>query len=42
MILITGANGHLGALDFTYDDMEKLLGRKPTGLEIFIPEFVNS
>lgn len=31
-----------GALDFTYDDMEKLLGRKPAGLEAFIPKFVNS
>lgn len=30
-----------GALDFTYDDMEKLLGRKPGGLETYIPEFVN-
>lgn len=29
-----------GALDFTYDDMEKLLGRKPTGLDTFIKQFV--
>lgn len=30
-----------GALDFTFDDMEKLLGRKPTGLDAFIKNFVN-
>ncbi|WP_069132972.1 SDR family oxidoreductase [Rhodohalobacter halophilus] len=30
-----------GALDFTFDDMEKLLGRKPTGLDTFIKNFVN-
>ncbi len=30
-----------GALDFTYDDMQKLLGRKPTGLETYISEFAN-
>lgn len=29
-----------GALDFTYDDMEKLLGRKPTGLDTYIKQFV--
>lgn len=29
-----------GALDFTYDDMEMLLGRKPTGLDTFIKQFV--
>ncbi|HET8865491.1 MAG TPA: SDR family oxidoreductase [Gracilimonas sp.] len=30
-----------GALDFTFNDMEKLLGRKPTGLDSFIKNFVN-
>lgn len=30
-----------GALDFTFDDMEKLLGRIPTGLDAFIKNFVN-
>lgn len=30
-----------GALDFTYDDMKKLIGRKPTGLDTFITQFVN-
>ncbi|PAU94802.1 NAD(P)-dependent oxidoreductase [Aliifodinibius salipaludis] len=29
-----------GGLDFTFDDMEKLLGRKPTGLKTFIKQFV--
>lgn len=29
-----------GALDFTYDDLEKLLGRKPTGLKSFVEQFV--
>lgn len=28
-----------GALDYTYDDMEKLLGRQPTGLDSFIKQF---
>ncbi|MFH5883954.1 SDR family oxidoreductase [Halalkalibaculum sp. DA3122] len=27
------------ALDFTFDDMEKLLGRRPTGLDTFIKQF---
>ena len=31
-----------GALDFTYDDMENLLGRELINLEAFIPEFVNN
>lgn len=30
-----------GALNFTYDDMEQLLGRKPTVLDRFIKQFVN-
>lgn len=31
-----------GALEYTYDHLETLLGRKPTGLEAFIPEFIQS
>lgn len=30
-----------GALDFTFGDMEKLLGRAPTGLRTFIKNFMN-
>jgi NAD(P)H dehydrogenase (quinone) len=30
-----------GALNFTFDDLENLLGRKPTGVETFIEEFTN-
>jgi NAD(P)H dehydrogenase (quinone) len=30
-----------GALDFTFDDMEQLLGRKPKGLDRYIKQFVN-
>ncbi|HLR25364.1 MAG TPA: SDR family oxidoreductase [Fodinibius sp.] len=30
-----------GALRFTYDDLEKLLGRKPTSLNTFIKQLVN-
>lgn len=29
-----------GALDYTFDDLEKLLGRRPTGLDTFIKKFV--
>ncbi len=29
-----------GALDFTFDDMKKLLGRPPTGLDTFIKQFI--
>lgn len=29
-----------GGLNFTYDHLEKLLGRKPTGIDTFISEFV--
>lgn len=42
MSVMTASTFVNGALDFTYDDMEQLLGRKPTGLESFIPQFVNS
>ncbi len=31
-----------GALDFTHNDLEKLLGSKPTGVETFIQQFINS
>ncbi len=30
-----------GALNFTFDDLENLLGRKPAGVETFIEEFMN-
>ena len=39
MSVMTATTFVNGALDFTYDDMQKLLGRKPTGLETFISEF---
>ncbi len=41
MSVMTATTFVNGALDFTYDDMQKLLGRKPTGLETFISEFAN-
>jgi NAD(P)H dehydrogenase (quinone) len=31
-----------GALDFTYDDMKNLLGRKPVDLKAYVTEFVNN
>ncbi|MGM0506064.1 MAG: SDR family oxidoreductase [Bacteroidota bacterium] len=31
-----------GALSSTYGDLETLLGRKPTGLETYVPEFIKS
>lgn len=40
--VITATTFTNGALEFTYDDMEQLLGRKPIGLEAFIPQFVKS
>lgn len=40
MSLMTAETFVTGALDFTFDDMEKLLGRKPTGLDTFIKQFV--
>lgn len=42
MSVMTATTFVNGALDFTYDDLEQLLGRKPAGLETFMPEFVNS
>ncbi|MDR8390042.1 SDR family oxidoreductase [Aliifodinibius sp. S!AR15-10] len=42
MSVMTATTFVNGALDFTYDDLETLLGRKPTGLDAFIPEFVNN
>jgi NAD(P)H dehydrogenase (quinone) len=41
MSVMTATTFVNGALDFIYDDLEKLLGRKPTGLETFISEFTN-
>lgn len=41
MSLMTAETFVNGALDFTFGDMEKLLGRKPTGLDTFIKNFVN-
>jgi len=41
MSVMTATTFVNGALDFTYDDMQKLLGRKPTGLETYISEFAN-
>jgi NAD(P)H dehydrogenase (quinone) len=41
MSVMTATTFVKGALDFTYDDMQKLLGRKPTGLNRFIKQFVN-
>ncbi|MFW6157432.1 MAG: SDR family oxidoreductase [Balneolaceae bacterium] len=38
MTATTFANG---ALNFTYDDLETLIKRKPTGVEVFIREFTN-
>jgi len=42
MSVMTATTFVNGALDFTYDDLEKLLGRRPTGLETYIPTFINS
>ena len=41
MSVMTATTFVKGALDFTYDDMQKLLGRKPTGLNRFIKQFLN-
>lgn len=41
MSLMTAETFVNGALDFSFDEMEKLLGRKPTDLETFIPQSVN-
>lgn len=40
MSVMTATTFVNGALDFTYDDMENLLDRKPTGLDSFIEDFV--
>jgi len=40
MSLMTAHTFSNGALDFTFDDMEKLLGRTPAGLDTFIKQFV--
>ncbi|MFH5883591.1 SDR family oxidoreductase [Halalkalibaculum sp. DA3122] len=40
MSVMTATTFVNGALDFTYDDMEQLLGRKPTGLDTYIEKFV--
>lgn len=41
MSVITATSFVNGALSFTFDDMEKLLGHKPTGVKTFIEEFIN-
>lgn len=41
MSVMTATTFANGALNFTFDHMEKLLGRKPTGVETFIEEFTN-
>lgn len=41
MSVMTATTFVNGALDFTYDDLEALLDRKPTGLDSFIKNFVN-
>lgn len=41
MSVMTATTFVNGALNFTFDDMEKLLGRKPRGIETFIDEFIN-
>lgn len=39
MSVMTATTFVNGALTYTYDDLEKLLGRKPTDLKEFIPQF---
>ncbi|MDZ7691989.1 MAG: hypothetical protein U5K69_12810 [Balneolaceae bacterium] len=39
MSVMTATTFVNGALDFTYEDMENLLGRTPTGLDSFIKDF---
>ncbi len=41
MSVMTAKTFANGALDFTFEDMEKLLGHKPAGLNSFIKNFVN-
>lgn len=40
MSVMTATTFVNGALDFTYDDMEKPLNRKPAGLDSFIKQFI--
>ncbi|MEX0609646.1 MAG: SDR family oxidoreductase [Balneolaceae bacterium] len=42
MSVMTATTFVNGALNFTYDDLEKLLGREPAGLESFISTFTNN
>lgn len=41
MSVMTAKTFANGALDFTFDDLAQLLGRKPTGIKTFIKEHVN-
>ncbi|MDX1565705.1 MAG: SDR family oxidoreductase, partial [Phycisphaeraceae bacterium] len=41
MSVMTATTFVNGALNFTYDDLETLLGRKPAGVETFIESFAN-
>lgn len=41
MSVVTATTFVNGGLDFTFDDMEQLLGRMPTGAEQFIKDFIN-
>lgn len=41
MSVVTATTFVNGGLNFTFDDMEQLLGRKPTGVDTFIKEFLN-
>lgn len=41
MSMMTATTFVNGGLNFTFDDLENLLGRKPTGVETFIEEFTN-
>lgn len=40
MSVMTATTFSNGALDFTYDDMENLLGRKPEGISTFVEQFI--
>lgn len=41
MSVMTATTFVNGALNFTYDHLEKLLGRRPTGVDTFINDFTN-
>lgn len=41
MSVMTATTFVNGGLNFTFDDMEELLGRKPTGVKTFIDKFTN-